>query len=160
MYRACVCMYYPNKDFYKVTFYSTRRPCLNFAVYEVTCSLIHRIRCAPGTIWSHNNTFNTNNRFLRLQDATLHRKQKLEAYTWKAALLYVALYTQNILYFYLHGLNDLFIATHKSLHAVIVGQTPPHTTLYTFCISTSMGKIAHKALWYYYHSSDLVMIGE
>jgi len=43
-------MYYPNKEFDKVTFYSIQQPCLNFASCKVTCSPVHRIPCTPDAI--------------------------------------------------------------------------------------------------------------
>ena len=37
-----------NIHFKSYLLYSTWQPCLNFAVYGVTCSLVHRIQCALG----------------------------------------------------------------------------------------------------------------
>ena len=45
--RAWVSIYYPNKEFCKVTFYSTQQPWLNITLYGVTRSLVLRIWWAP-----------------------------------------------------------------------------------------------------------------
>ena len=38
----------PYKGINKNTIINIWSPCLNFAIPGVTCSLVHRIRCAPG----------------------------------------------------------------------------------------------------------------